>query len=154
MIKTVSSSRWFAQTTRGRYVHVPSYYCRAQLSSVFQIGDLLKDWRRINVSFTRARSKLIIFGSRKTLKTAPLLQEFFALMESRGWILALPPSAHRLHDSLRAQGVLKRSLSEIVSETEEREISRQQKRSKKGEITEEGFLKSRHILKDLVNDGQ
>lgn len=30
-----------------------------------QIGDLLQDWRRLNVAFTRAKSKLIIIGSRK-----------------------------------------------------------------------------------------
>ncbi|KAJ5059176.1 AAA domain-containing protein, partial [Bipolaris maydis] len=31
------------------------------------VGDLLKDRRRINVALTRARSKLIILGSEKTL---------------------------------------------------------------------------------------
>ncbi|KAH8829949.1 Dna2-domain-containing protein [Flagelloscypha sp. PMI_526] len=58
------------------------------------LGDLVKDWRRMNVSFTRARSKLVIFGSRKTLQGEPLLKDFFKLMSSRGWILALPPKAH------------------------------------------------------------
>ncbi|OAA62627.1 DNA replication helicase [Niveomyces insectorum RCEF 264] len=32
------------------------------------IGDLLKDWRRINVAFTRAKTKLLVVGSRSTLK--------------------------------------------------------------------------------------
>ncbi|QRW07505.1 DNA replication ATP-dependent helicase Dna2 [Ceratobasidium sp. AG-Ba] len=45
------------------------------------IGDLLKDWRRLNVSFTRARSKLIIFGSRSTLKCDQLLEQFFELID-------------------------------------------------------------------------
>ncbi|KAF9010450.1 Dna2-domain-containing protein [Hymenopellis radicata] len=63
------------------------------------IGDLVKDWRRMNVSFTRARSKLIIFGSRKTLQGTPLLKEFFVLMESKDWILQLPAGAHASHAS-------------------------------------------------------
>ncbi|KAI6011741.1 hypothetical protein BKA83DRAFT_326887 [Pisolithus microcarpus] len=29
-----------------------------------QVGDLLKDWRKVNISSTRAQSKLIIIGSR------------------------------------------------------------------------------------------
>jgi DNA replication ATP-dependent helicase Dna2 len=34
------------------------------------IGDLLKDWRRINVAFTRAKTKLIVVGSKRTLKNS------------------------------------------------------------------------------------
>ena len=51
----------------------------------------------MNVSFTRARSKLVIFGSRKTLQREPLLAQFFDLMESQGWILALPSGADAAH---------------------------------------------------------
>jgi hypothetical protein len=31
------------------------------------VGQLLRDWRRSNVAFTRARHKLVIIGSRQTL---------------------------------------------------------------------------------------
>ncbi|KAF5339801.1 hypothetical protein D9611_009204 [Ephemerocybe angulata] len=62
-----------------------------------QVGELVKDWRRMNVSFTRARSKLVIFGSRKTLKSDPLLAQFFELMEGRGWVYELPVGAHVVH---------------------------------------------------------
>lgn len=51
----------------------------------------------MNVSFTRARSKLVIFGSRKTLKADPLLAQFFELMEERGWVYELPVNAHLVH---------------------------------------------------------
>jgi DNA replication ATP-dependent helicase Dna2 len=51
----------------------------------------------MNVSFTRARSKLVIFGSRKTLQGEPLLAQFFDLMQGHGWILPLPTLAHTAH---------------------------------------------------------
>lgn len=62
-----------------------------------QIGDLLRDWRRINVSFTRAKKKLVIFGSRKTLQTDCLLAGFLRLMEEKGWIYLLPKGADEMH---------------------------------------------------------
>jgi hypothetical protein len=40
-----------------------------------QIGRLLKDWRRINVAFTRAKMKLIIIGSGDTLRSAGMGDE-------------------------------------------------------------------------------
>lgn len=52
----------------------------------------------MNVSFTRARSKLVIFGSRSTLRGDPLLAQFFELMESQGWVYDLPPDAHLVHE--------------------------------------------------------
>ncbi|THG99127.1 hypothetical protein EW026_g3162 [Hermanssonia centrifuga] len=118
-----------------------------------QIGDLLKDWRRINVSFTRARSKLIIFGSRKTLQSAPLMEEFFSLMDERGWILKLPPGADKLHASL-VGSPRKRPLDEAshTSSLEESESPRLQKKARKSVLTEEGLLRGRAILKDLVNE--
>ncbi|KAF8634708.1 hypothetical protein AX15_000763 [Amanita polypyramis BW_CC] len=61
------------------------------------VGDLVKDWRRMNVSFTRARRKLVIFGSRSTLQAVQLLDDFFQLMEGNGWILHLPPGADGIH---------------------------------------------------------
>jgi DNA replication ATP-dependent helicase Dna2 len=64
------------------------------------VGDLLRDWRRINVSFTRARRKLVIFGSRRTLAADRLLSDFFALVDEKGWARALPVNAHRLHPAL------------------------------------------------------
>lgn len=33
-----------------------------------KVGGLLKDWRRINVAFTRAKKKLILVGSEWTLR--------------------------------------------------------------------------------------
>ena len=51
----------------------------------------------MNVSFTRARKKLVIVGSRRTLQREPLLASFFALMQEKGWIRTLAPGAHKAH---------------------------------------------------------
>ena len=58
-----------------------------------QVGDLLKDWRRINVSITRAKAKLVIFGSRSTLANLALLQQFFTIVDVKGWTYKLPANA-------------------------------------------------------------
>ncbi|KOS23242.1 DNA replication ATP-dependent helicase/nuclease DNA2 [Escovopsis weberi] len=60
------------------------------------IGELLKDWRRINVAFTRAKTKLLVVGSMKTLKDSGkenMLSRFISLMEERDWIYHLPGDA-------------------------------------------------------------
>lgn len=61
------------------------------------IGELLKDWRRINVAFTRAKSKLIIIGSQGTLANDFLLNTFLHLVHERGWAYDLPAKALQLH---------------------------------------------------------
>ncbi|KAG4305313.1 hypothetical protein PORY_001483 [Pneumocystis oryctolagi] len=67
-----------------------------------QIEKLLCDWRRLNVAFTRAKSKLIFFGSKSTLKLAEIFSTFFDLLTDKQWIYNLPKDAHLLHtlDSL------------------------------------------------------
>lgn len=54
------------------------------------VGDLLKDRRRVNVALTRARSKLVILGSEKTLSSNDLLRDMVALCREKGWVLDLP----------------------------------------------------------------
>ncbi|KAF8184796.1 Dna2-domain-containing protein [Pholiota molesta] len=102
------------------------------------IGDLVKDWRRMNVSFTRARKKLVIFGSRTTLQREPLLASFFELMEKQRWIVALSPNAHTAHATRevllmrRAGGTAERCCDGC------------------GKKAGAGVLKGRPILRDLV----
>lgn len=67
------------------------------------IGDLLRDWRRINVAFTRAKTKLLVVGSRETLKGCgddEMLSKFVTLMEEREWVYSLPANATGDHVSL------------------------------------------------------
>lgn len=65
------------------------------------IGDLLRDWRRINVAFTRAKTKLLVVGSMSTLRgrdgNENMLGRFIALMEARSWIYDMPRDALRSH---------------------------------------------------------
>ena len=117
----------------------------------------MKDWRRMNVSFTRARSKLIIIGSRKTLQQAPLLTEFFELMNNQGWILALPPDAHLVHDF---GGVTpkKRPAADMLSDISSwsshgrKENGENLKRAKVFSATEGSILAGRPLLQDIAND--
>jgi DNA replication ATP-dependent helicase Dna2 len=53
------------------------------------IGDLLKDRRRINVAITRARSKLVILGSERTLSSNELLRDLVQMCKEKGWALNL-----------------------------------------------------------------
>ena len=69
------------------------------------IGELLRDWRRINVAFTRAKTKLLVVGSRETLKgNGPnkdggkeMVAKFVELMEEKEWIYDLPKGALENH---------------------------------------------------------
>lgn len=63
-----------------------------------KVGDLLKEWRRVNVAITRSKSKLIILGSKSTLKSVKMLEAFMALIESRGWMYDLPPNADKFYE--------------------------------------------------------
>jgi len=117
-----------------------------------QVGDLLKDWRRLNVSFTRARSKLIIFGSRKTLQGTPMLTEFFRLMDSRGWIYSLPPSADVLHTAARTK--TKRPPSPVGKENTEMPLTaRKRPRLEAKSLPTQVILRGRPILRDLLAEG-
>lgn len=64
---------------------------------ISKIGDLLRDWRRINVSFTRAKKKLVIFASAKTLNADPLFKEFLELVREKGFGKRLMKGDDKLH---------------------------------------------------------
>ena len=51
------------------------------------LGELLKDWRRINVAITRAKHKIIMIGSKETLSFSPVLKRLIALIESKHWLI-------------------------------------------------------------------
>lgn len=53
-------------------------------------GSLLKELRRVNVAMTRAKSKLIIVGSKDTVVTIPEIKGLVNLLQERNWIYELP----------------------------------------------------------------
>ena len=62
------------------------------------VGQLLQDWRRINVAVTRAKSKLVLLGNSNTLKQAPLLAallDYFAFRHQRLWYHRRDSNPHR-----------------------------------------------------------
>lgn len=53
-------------------------------------GDLLRDWRRINVAVTRAKVKLLIIGSKSVMQSVPVLSRFVDLCSDNKWVLDVP----------------------------------------------------------------
>lgn len=49
------------------------------------LGDLLREWRRVNVAITRSRCKLIIFGSKRLLESNEQFEGFIDMIKSNGW---------------------------------------------------------------------
>ena len=67
-----------------------------------EIGSLLGDWRRINVAFTRAKTKLVIVGSLCTLEKAKdeHIATFVRCIKQHNWILTLPENGHSMYPTL------------------------------------------------------
>lgn len=59
-------------------------------NEVGNVGELLLDWRRVNVALTRARTKLVIIGSLATVRRgSELLRKFAEMCQARGWVRSL-----------------------------------------------------------------
>ncbi|KAG6549576.1 hypothetical protein Mapa_008958 [Marchantia paleacea] len=58
-----------------------------------QSGHLLADWHRINVAITRAKTKLVLLGSKTTLSSAPILKLLIEKVDRIGGLLELPANA-------------------------------------------------------------
>ncbi|KAK7743988.1 DNA replication endonuclease-helicase Dna2 [Diatrype stigma] len=143
------------------------------------IGDLLKDWRRINVAFTRAKTKLLVVGSRDTLKGSgeqEMLSKFVKLMEEREWVYDLPSDALDVHffdDSatqLTATCGLKTEKRTVNDRSSPKKTVRSSLKStqaalqgkenqgpgvggpRKAKVTDRALLKGQPILRDIWND--
>ena len=132
------------------------------------VGDLLKDWRRVNVALTRARTKLLVLGSRNTLIGNELLNDFIKLMEEKEWWYEMPVGAcegHVFEDG--ATQISGRGSAEGSIETEKDKVlvkggrqplgdgkeNRKGKRmpAKQGKIDMNALLGKRAVLRDIVN---
>ena len=133
------------------------------------IGDLLKDWRRVNVALTRARTKLLVLGSKKTLECNELLKDLITLMDDRGWTYDLPPGAlegHIFDDGVTQSSAAKSSalgqdMKELVEATSSKLATQTGKENtnpkfkvplKKGVTDIKAYLGKRPVLRDIVND--
>jgi len=97
----------------------------------------LRDWRRINVSFTRAKKKLVIFGSATTMGSDKLLKSFLDLMREKNWILRLKAGAEKSHQ-IPPHGV------QEGIKGEKKEVKREVK-------MEKGILNGRPFLKEALD---
>lgn len=65
------------------------------------VGELLTDWRRINVALTRARQKLVLVGSLRTLSGgSPLFSVLADVVRERQWQFPLAQDALRVLDDV------------------------------------------------------
>jgi DNA replication ATP-dependent helicase Dna2 len=115
----------------------------------------------MNVAFTRARAKLVIFGSRKTLARTPLLQSFFKLMEGEDWIIQLPCGVHEAHadvlhpiQAAPTRCTHEDGMENLKSEKQGRkQCSHDMGSNKRRRIgLDVGLLRGRPILRDVFND--
>ena len=51
------------------------------------VGELLTDWQRLNVAFTRAKKKLILIGSAGTILDNPTFKKLSDLIQERNWLI-------------------------------------------------------------------
>ncbi|XP_054892940.1 DNA replication ATP-dependent helicase/nuclease DNA2 isoform X3 [Poeciliopsis prolifica] len=58
------------------------------------LGELLKDWRRLNVAVTRAKHKLLMVGSAATLRRYPPVEKLLQHLLQHNMIIQLPSAAH------------------------------------------------------------
>ncbi|XP_019954414.2 DNA replication ATP-dependent helicase/nuclease DNA2 [Paralichthys olivaceus] len=64
------------------------------------LGELLKDWRRLNVAITRAKHKLLMVGSTTTLRRYTPVEKLLNHLQQENMIIKLPPAAHKALPSM------------------------------------------------------
>ncbi|KAL7793100.1 DNA replication factor Dna2 domain-containing protein [Trichoderma ceciliae] len=129
------------------------------------IGDLLKDWRRINVAFTRAKTKLLVVGSMGTLKGGgeeTMLSKFISLMEDRDWIYHMPDNALESHcfEDLQPTGATqrtprrspKRAAPMKASPTSYKDKENKKPSPRRARMGDAMLLKGKPITRDILNE--
>lgn len=135
-----------------------------------QVGKLLQDKRRTNVMFTRAKSKLIILGSRSTVARDPLLAQFLGLINRHGWMQTLPPGTVVVPSPSPSDPPCSEGLLPVETEVGKREGSdleddkgedgestgladcRPARVVKKMKLGANALVKTRPLLRDILNE--
>ncbi|XP_062417774.1 DNA replication ATP-dependent helicase/nuclease DNA2 [Pungitius pungitius] len=60
------------------------------------LGELLKDWRRLNVAITRAKHKLLMVGSATTLRRYAPVEKLLNHLQQENMIIQLPQAADKV----------------------------------------------------------
>lgn len=132
------------------------------------VGELLKDWRRINVALTRARTKLLILASKSTMLGNEFLKDLVRLMDGRGWCYDLPPGACDGHvwEEMATQ-ISGKGSAEVKTEKPgdgnakaDRKVlaegngNKTGKRipAKQGKLNMDALFGRRPVMRDIVND--
>ncbi|KAL4729282.1 DNA replication endonuclease-helicase Dna2 [Fusarium chlamydosporum] len=122
------------------------------------IGDLLKDWRRINVAFTRAKTKLLVVGSKSTLKGSgsdSMLSQFISLMEDRNWIYEMPTNALENHyfEDFGTQ-ITTAGATQKTKSPRKKAVGKENRRHspKTARISDKALLKGKLITRDILNE--
>lgn len=139
-------------------------------NTVGNIGELLRDWRRVNVAITRAKSKLIIIGSKTTFVKSQdkVLEGLVKIMDDQSWVHDLPANAAESHKfesgltqtqtqgsgltgnaSLASQG--QRRQREGNNDKENQGVFRKPAKIVKGSLDMERLLDKRPVMRDIVN---
>lgn len=133
------------------------------------VGDLLKDWRRVNVALTRARTKLLVVGSMSTLVGNELLKDFLTLMERKKWLFDLPAGALESHvfedggtQFSSGKGSGDAQISVVKDDQKARAVAarrglqqgtgNRRVPAKQGKLDMKALLGKRPVLNDIIND--
>ncbi|PNS19935.1 DNA replication ATP-dependent helicase/nuclease dna2 [Sphaceloma murrayae] len=124
------------------------------------VGELLRDWRRVNVAVTRARSKFVVVGSRKTLSGDELWRKLIGTVQESGGIVDLDErfiGDHVMPDrevGSGAYGEVARAkepdVRKVLAETKALG-NRGRNAMKQGKIGRELLLKRRPVSQDIMN---
>ena len=127
-----------------------------------QIGDLLKDWRRVNVALTRARTKLVICGSWETMsKGSELLRKFCGIVQEQGWRMDLREGdlgGHYFEDSVTQCSAPRNAVDPVRQEISpgKKGVGNKNRMAKspmkRQGIEARALLGSRPVMRDIMND--
>lgn len=130
------------------------------------VGELLRDWRRLNVAVTRARSKFVIVGSRNTLRGDELWRKLIDVVAGAGGLVDLDEGLIGGHvmPAVEISGtapweevdkkievVRERQATALAESRSGANRGPQKKPVKKGKLGKDLLLKKRPVSQDIMN---